>query len=213
MQKYTRAAVGMVLFGCAVLILACSGRAGAQSSPLMAAAHNCENEALAADTRLKYCEILVNDAGATAHWKGIFYTMRGDAYMAKAVIRQTAQGTAMSKPVLELALQDFATAIQLFPKLPNAYHNRGVVEGYLGNPKLEVADYEAAGMLRLGEGNCKKAVDEFGAALSVDPHRAASLYGRGLCETRTSGKAAGQKDMSAALALDSKVAEQFSPFE
>lgn len=179
----------------------------------MAAIHNCQNHEIAADTRIKYCDMLIVSTGATAHWKGIFYDMRATAYVAKAVMRQTAQGTVMSKAVLALALQDDNTAIQLFPKLPEARHNRGTVEEYLGNPKLAVADYEAAGMLRLGENNCKEALHEFGGALSVDSQRAASLYGRGLCESRTGDKAAGQKDKAAALVLDPKVAQLFTQFE
>ena len=52
-------------------------------------------------------------------------------------------------------------------------------------------------------------MNEYNAALTIDPNRALSLYGRGLARIRM-GDAAGKGDQEAALTINPEVADDFA---
>ena len=90
---------------------------------------------------------------------------------------------------LVAALADSDQALKLLPLNLEVRDTRGFIYLKLGDPAL--------------------ALNEYNAALTIDPNRALSLYGRGLARIRT-GDAAGKGDQAAALTINPEVADDFS---
>jgi tetratricopeptide (TPR) repeat protein/predicted aspartyl protease len=66
------------------------------------------------------------------------------------------------------------------------------------------------GLVYLRLGDLKAAMDDYNAALRVNPNMATALYGRGLAELRESRKTQGEADIAAAEKLSSGVAKRFA---
>jgi tetratricopeptide (TPR) repeat protein len=122
------------------------------------------------------------------------------------------------------AIADYSSAIEIEPRLGLAYNNRALSRAIAGSDlvaaladsdqalkllplNLEVRD--TRGFIYLKLGDPALALNEYNAALTIDPNRALSLYGRGLARIRT-GDAAGKGDQEAALTINPEVANDFS---
>jgi tetratricopeptide (TPR) repeat protein len=122
------------------------------------------------------------------------------------------------------AIADYSSAIEIDPRLGLAYNNRALSRAIAGSDlvaaladsdqalkllplNLEVRD--TRGFIYLKLGDPALALNEYNAALTIDPNRALSLYGRGLARIRM-GDAAGKGDQEAALTINPEVANDFA---
>jgi tetratricopeptide (TPR) repeat protein len=122
------------------------------------------------------------------------------------------------------AIADYSSAIEIDPRMGLAYNNRALSRAIAGSDlvaalsdsdqalkllplNLEVRD--TRGFIYLKLGDPALALNEYNAALTIDPNRALSLYGRGLARIRM-GDAAGKGDQEAALTINPEVANDFS---
>jgi tetratricopeptide (TPR) repeat protein len=122
------------------------------------------------------------------------------------------------------AIADYGSAIAIDPGMGLAYNNRALSRAVAGSDlvaaladsdqalkllplNLEVRD--TRGFIYLKLGDPALALNEYNAALTIDPNRALSLYGRGLARIRT-GDAAGKGDQAAALTINPEVADDFA---
>lgn len=124
------------------------------------------------------------------------------------------------------AIADYSTAIALNPGMGLAYNNLGLTRAIVGTDlkqaltdsdqalkllplNIEVRDTRGFIYLKLGEPAL--ALKEYDAALTIDPNRAVSLYGRGLARIRM-GDSAGKSDQQAALTINPEVANEFAVY-
>lgn len=122
------------------------------------------------------------------------------------------------------AIADYSSAIEIEPRMGLAYNNRALSRAIAGTDlvaaladsdqalkllplNLEVRDTRGFIFLKLGDPAL--ALNEYNAALTIDPNRALSLYGRGLARIRM-GDAAGKGDQEAALTINPEVANDFA---
>jgi tetratricopeptide (TPR) repeat protein len=122
------------------------------------------------------------------------------------------------------AIADYSAAIAIDPGMGLAYNNRALNRAIVGSDlvaaladgdqalkllplNLEVRD--TRGFIYLKLGDPALALNEYNAALTIDPNRALSLYGRGLARIRM-GDANGKGDQEAALTINPEVANDFS---
>ena len=122
------------------------------------------------------------------------------------------------------AIADYSSAIEIEPRMGLAYNNRALSRAIAGSDlvaaladsdqalkllplNLEVRD--TRGFIYLKLGDPALALNEYNAALTIDPNRALSLYGRGLARIRM-GDAAGKGDQEAALTINPEVADDFA---
>ena len=122
------------------------------------------------------------------------------------------------------AIADYSSAIEIEPRMGLAYNNRALSRAIAGSDlvaaladsdqalkllplNLEVRD--TRGFIYLKLGDPALALTEYNAALTIDPNRALSLYGRGLARIRM-GDAAGKGDQEAALTINPEVANDFA---
>lgn len=122
------------------------------------------------------------------------------------------------------AIADYGSAIEIDPGMGLAYNNRALSRAIAGADlvaalgdsdqalkllplNLEVRD--TRGFIYLKLGDPALALAEYNAALTIDPNRALSLYGRGLARIRM-GDAAGKGDQEAALTINPEVANDFA---
>jgi tetratricopeptide (TPR) repeat protein len=122
------------------------------------------------------------------------------------------------------AIADYSAAIEIEPRMGLAYNNRALSRAIAGSDlvaalgdsdqalkllplNLEVRD--TRGFIYLKLGDPALALNEYNAALTIDPNRALSLYGRGLARIRM-GDAAGKGDQEAALTINPEVANDFA---
>ncbi len=122
------------------------------------------------------------------------------------------------------AIADYSSAIEIEPRMGLAYNNRALSRAIAGSDlvaaladsdqalkllplNLEVRDTRGFIFLKLGDPAL--ALNEYNAALTIDPNRALSLYGRGLARIKM-GDAAGKGDQEAALTINPEVANDFA---
>lgn len=122
------------------------------------------------------------------------------------------------------AIADYSAAIEIEPRMGLAYNNRALSRAIAGSDlvaaladsdqalkllplNLEVRDTRGFIFLKLGDPAL--ALNEYNAALTIDPNRALSLYGRRLARIRM-GDAAGKGDQEAALTINPEVANDFA---
>jgi tetratricopeptide (TPR) repeat protein len=125
------------------------------------------------------------------------------------------------------AIADYGQAIALEPRMGLAYNNRALCRAIAGsNLVAALADSDEAlkllplnlevrdtrGFIYLKLGDPALALNEYNAALTVDPNRALSLYGRGLARIRTGDAAGGKGDQAAATTINPEVANDFSMY-
>lgn len=122
------------------------------------------------------------------------------------------------------AIADYGAAIELDAGMGLAYNNRALSRAIAGSDlvaaladsdqalkllplNLEVRD--TRGFIYLKLGDPALALNEYNAALTIDPNRALSLYGRGLARIKM-GDAAGKGDQEAAITINPEVANDFA---
>jgi tetratricopeptide (TPR) repeat protein len=122
------------------------------------------------------------------------------------------------------AIADYSSAIEIEPRMGLAYNNRALSRAIAGSDlvaaladsdqalkllplNLEVRDTRGFIFLKLGDPAL--ALNEYNAALTIDPNRALSLYGRGLARIAM-GDAAGKGDQEAAITINPEVANDFA---
>ncbi|WP_422001623.1 tetratricopeptide repeat protein [Reyranella sp.] len=125
----------------------------------------------------------------------------------------------------EPAIADYSSAIQFDPRMGVAYNNRALVRAIVGTDLVQaLADSDEAlklqpanldvrdtrGFIFLKLGDPSLALNEYNAALTFDPNRAISLWGRGLAEIRLGNTIAGKNDQAAATTINPEVAQDFA---
>jgi tetratricopeptide (TPR) repeat protein len=94
---------------------------------------------------------------------------------------------------LDLAAQDCTTALRRADR----------------HDPRNAALYADRGMVRVRQGNYDKAIDDFNAALKLEPKLASALYGRGVAESHKNKAAAASADIAAARELEPKLPERY----
>jgi len=132
-----------------------------------------------------------------------------------------------AKKEYDKAISDYSSAIALNPQLGLAYNNRGLTRAIAGQDLVQaLADCDTAlklmpinldvrdtrGFIYLKLGDPALALNEYNAALDIDPNRALSLYGRGLAKIKNGDVAGGEADQRAAETINPEVAQQFSMY-
>ncbi len=124
------------------------------------------------------------------------------------------------------AIADYSAAISINPDMGLAFNNRAISRAIAGSDLVAaLADSDTAlkllplnlevrdtrGFIYLKLGDPALALNEYNAALTIDPNRALSLYGRGLARIRM-GDEAGKGDQAAAVTINPEVAEDFASY-
>lgn len=125
------------------------------------------------------------------------------------------------------ALADYSAAVELDPEMGLAYNNRCLVRAITGQELVKgLADCDTAqrlmplnldvrdtrGFIYLKLGDPALAINDYNAALDVDPNRALALYGRGLARIGMGQTADGEGDKAAAMTLNPEVDQQFAAY-
>lgn len=125
------------------------------------------------------------------------------------------------------AIADYSSAIELDPKMAVAYNNRCLTRAVAGKdlvPALADCDQalklaplnldarDTRGFIYLKLGDPRLAVNEYNAALDVDPNRPLALYGRGIARTLNGDLRDGAADKAAALTLNPEVDREFEVY-
>ncbi|MGQ0584005.1 MAG: tetratricopeptide repeat protein [Reyranella sp.] len=123
------------------------------------------------------------------------------------------------------AIADYTSAIALEPGFGLAYNNRCLARAIAGQDLLQaLADCDTAlklmpanldvrdtrGFIYLKLGDPALALNEYEAALQIDPNRAAALFGRGLARIGMGDAKGGEGDQAAARTLNPEVDQQFA---
>lgn len=125
------------------------------------------------------------------------------------------------------AIADYSSAIEHDPKMAVAYNNRCLTRAIAGKdlvPALADCDQalklaplnldarDTRGFIYLKLGDPRLAVNEYNAALDVDPNRPLALYGRGIARTLNGDVRDGAADKAAALTLNPEIDKQFEVY-
>jgi len=124
------------------------------------------------------------------------------------------------------AIEDFGRVIKLQPKNAVAWNNRCYYRAIEGQLDAALADCNQSLLLKPGVGyvldsrgftylKMKKydlAIKDYDEAIAQNDHDAAYLYGRGLARRGAHDVAGSNTDVTAALKLDPKIAEQFKKY-
>jgi tetratricopeptide (TPR) repeat protein len=123
------------------------------------------------------------------------------------------------------AIDDYDAAIALDPTLGPAYNNRCLTRAIAGRDLVEaMGDCDTAlrmmplnldvrdvrGFIYLKLGDPAIAINEYNAALAIDPNRPIALWGRGLARIRLGQTKEGEADQAAARVLNPNIERQFS---
>ncbi|MCP4615048.1 MAG: tetratricopeptide repeat protein [Bradyrhizobium sp.] len=124
------------------------------------------------------------------------------------------------------AIEDYDEAIRLNPGLDIVWHGRCWAQAVLGDlqPALEAcnkalqsginnaATYDSLGLIHLKMEQPGKAIDDYDAAVRLNPKLASALYGRGLARLKTGDKAGSDADIAAAKAIAAGVDDEFARY-
>jgi len=121
------------------------------------------------------------------------------------------------------AVQDFNQAIQMNPNSARFLNSRCWARAILGDLQLALTDcnkslrlnsneatFDSRGLVYLKMKNADAAITDYNAVLAIDPKVPSSLYGRGLAEHMKGNEFASQADITAAVKLQSDIADQFA---
>lgn len=125
------------------------------------------------------------------------------------------------------AIDDYSKAIEIDPTMGIAYNNRCLSRAISGQdlvPALADCDQalklnplnldtrDTRGFIYLKLGDPALAVNEYNAALDIDPNRPLALYGRGIARIMIGQTRDGEADKAAATTLNPGVDKQFSAY-
>jgi tetratricopeptide (TPR) repeat protein len=122
----------------------------------------------------------------------------------------------------ERALADFDQAIALNPEYPSALNSRCYEQAILGRTTKALEDCNASLRLRPGDAptldsraftylkmrQWDNAIADYDAVLRINPTQASSLFGRGVARLRKGDAASGNRDLAAAKASQSDIADE-----
>jgi tetratricopeptide (TPR) repeat protein len=132
-----------------------------------------------------------------------------------------------AKHEYDKAIADYSKAIELDPTMGIAYNNRCLARAISGKDLVSaLADCDQAlklnplsldtrdtrGFIYLKLGDPLLAVNEYDAALDIDPNRPMALYGRGIARIMSGETREGEADKAAALTLNPEVERQFAAY-
>ncbi len=114
------------------------------------------------------------------------------------------------------SVEDYTSAIAIFPMLGDLYYNRGVVEDTMGNYEAAIPDFTKAieinpndwqayvdrGFCKNEKKEYKEAVDDFTASIAIFPNKFA-FYDRAISEHNLGNFQAALFDLNSAIDLDS----------
>jgi tetratricopeptide (TPR) repeat protein len=121
------------------------------------------------------------------------------------------------------AIKDFDKAIELNPNLAEAYNNRGLVYGKLGNLQQAIKDFDKAIELNpnyaeayysrgiaFGKlGNLQQEIKDYDKAIELNPDLAQAYYNRGNAHMNLDNLQQATKDLKTAALLGLKEAQYF----
>jgi tetratricopeptide (TPR) repeat protein len=123
------------------------------------------------------------------------------------------------------AASDYDEAIRLAPNLDAVLAGRCWTRAILGALQTALEDcdkalkagatavtYDSRGLIRLKMSDFGAAIDDYSAALQLDPKLATALYGRGLAKLKQGDKAGGENDVEAARAIQADIADEFARY-
>lgn len=132
-----------------------------------------------------------------------------------------------AKGEYDKAIGDYSKAIEVDPNMGIAYNNRCLTRAISGkdlvaaladcdqalklNP-LNLDTRDTRGFIYLKLGDPALAVNEYNAALDIDPNRPLALYGRGIARIMNGQTRDGEADKAAAMTLNPEVDKQFAPY-
>jgi tetratricopeptide (TPR) repeat protein len=163
------------------------------------------------EQRIAACTKIIKSGRGTPHERAVAFNYRGGALYYSG------------KP--EQAMKDYEEAIRLDPFYAHAYNNRCWSGAVLNRTEQAVADctkvlklnnvantFENRGFIFLKRGEFDLAIADYEAGLRLDPpNKADFLYGRGFAKKKK-GDASGDADISAAKAINPKIAEDFEKY-
>ena len=100
---------------------------------------------------------------------------------------------AASKQLLDQAIHDCNSALEIGTPYASAFDARGLVYYRMGNTAAAIADFDSA--------------------LQINPHLFTSLYVRGLTKLKAGDAVGGNADIAAAKAVDPQIADQYAGFD
>jgi tetratricopeptide (TPR) repeat protein len=197
---------------CAPLLLQSGARGDIGSAVgLREMLHNCENNALAPDARIKACMILLRSNLADPKMKGFLHALIGQAH--------SEAGDA------DEALKDYGLALESFPNYLPALINHGALEEQAGKFDVALADFDKAILaeptnsvalrdrcrVRLAlKKDLNDALADCNAALKVAPGSARAIMLRGEVYTKLGRCAEAKADLDAAVKTDPSTAQEVS---
>jgi len=124
---------------------------------------------------------------------------------------------------LDGAIGDYSRAIQLAPKEPAIYNNRGLAKAAKGDPDGAIADFNRTLELKpkdpsahINRGNVKRdkgdldgAIADYTRAIKLDPRYTTAYYSRGLAKKQKSDLDGAIADYNRAIQLDPKFARAY----
>jgi tetratricopeptide (TPR) repeat protein len=205
--------IAYVFVACCATLLLQSGARGDIGSAvgLREMLHNCENNALAPDDRIKACTILLHSNLADPKMKGFLHALIGQAH--------SEAGDA------DEALKDYGMALESFPDYLPALINHGALEEHAGKYDVALADFDRAILaeptnatalrdrcrVRLAmKRDLNGALADCNAALTSEPGSARALMVRGEVYTKLGRCAEAKADLDAAVKGDPSTAQEVS---
>jgi tetratricopeptide (TPR) repeat protein len=135
-------------------------------------------------------------------------------------------GAYLKKGDYARAVQDYGEAVRLNPGQDIVWVGRCWAQAVLGElqPALEAcnkalqsginnaATHDSIGLIHLKMEQPAAAIDDFTAALQLNPKLASALYGRGLARSKTGDQAGSDADIAAAKAITAGVGDEFARY-
>jgi tetratricopeptide (TPR) repeat protein len=143
----------------------------------------------------------------------------GNAYANRA-------GAYLKKNDYSRAAQDYDEAIRLDPGLEAGWHGRCWTQAILGELQValeacnkalqsglnKAATHDSLGLIHLKLDQPGVAIDDYSAALQLNPKLASALYGRGLARLKAGDQAGSDADIAAAKAITAGIDDDFARY-
>ena len=135
-------------------------------------------------------------------------------------------GAYLKKGDYARAVQDYDEAVRLNPGLELVWHGRCWAQAILGELQMALeacnkalqsginnaAAHDSLGLIHLKMEQPGAAIDDYTAALQLNPKLASALYGRGLARSKTGDQAGSDADIAAAKTIAAGVGDEFARY-